>query len=65
MATVRDSYSRSLQFTYENGLLQTLTTPDGLVLTYGYDSSGVKPGVNDRLASVAYSTTPQTSQAYL
>ena len=65
LVKVLDSFSRSLQFTYQNGLLQTLTTPDGLVLTYSYNSSGVTAGVNDRLASVAYSTTPPTSQSYL
>ena len=54
-----------MQFSYQNGLLQALTTPDGLVLTYGYNSGGVRPGVNDRLVSVRYSTSPQTSQAYL
>ena len=47
-----------------NGLLQTVTTPDGLVLTYGYNASGYSP-TNDQLASVTYSTTPSTSQSYL
>ena len=65
LVKVLDSFGRSLQFTYQGGLLQTLTTPDGLVLTYGYNSSGATAGVNDRLASVAYSTTPPTSQTYL
>ena len=55
----------SLQLTYSNGLLNTVTTPDGFVLTYGYNSSGVSPGVLDRLASITYSTTPVTSQSYL
>jgi RHS repeat-associated protein len=65
LASVTDSFGRSLQFTYDGELLQTVTTPDGLVLTYGYNSSGVSPGVLDRLASVTYSTSPQTSQSYL
>jgi RHS repeat-associated protein len=65
LVSVSDSYNRSLTFAYQNGLIQTVTTPDGLILTYGYSSSGVTPGVLDRLASVAYSTTPQTSQSYL
>ena len=65
LVSVTDSYNRSLTLAYQNGLLQTVTTPDGLILTYGYSSSGVTPGVLDRLASVAYSTTPQTSQSYL
>ena len=58
LTSVTDSFGRSLQFSYQNGLLQTLTTPDSLVLTYGYSSSGVTAGVNDRLASVSYSTSP-------
>jgi hypothetical protein len=65
LVSVTDSYNRSLTLAYQNGLLQTVTTPDGLILTYGYSSSGVTPGVLDQLASVAYSTTPQTSQSYL
>jgi RHS repeat-associated protein len=65
LAMVTDSYNRALQFTYQNNLLNTVTTPDGLVLTYGYDSSGKILGVLDRLASVSFSTNPQTSQAYL
>ena len=65
LVSVSDSYNRSLTLAYQNGLLQTVTTPDGLILTYGYSSSGVTPGVLDRLASVAYSTTPPTSQSYL
>jgi len=65
LISVTDSYSRSLNFTYQGGLLQKVTTPDSLVLTYGYASSGVKAGVLDRLASVSYSTSPVTSQSYL
>jgi RHS repeat-associated protein len=66
LTSVTDTYNRSLQLTYSTkGLLHTVTTPDGLVLTYGYNSSGVSPGVLDRLASVSYSTTPATKQSYL
>ena len=65
LLSVTDSYSRSLSLTYQSGLLQMLTTPDGLVLTYGYSSSGVTTGKLDQLASVTYSTAPQTSQSYL
>lgn len=65
LQTVTDSFGRALQFTYQSNLLQSVTTPSGLVLTYGYTSSGVTPGVLDRLASVTYSTAPQTSQSYL
>ena len=57
--SVTDSYNRSLSFSYSNNLLQTVTTPDGLTLTYGYDSTGTL------LTSVSYSTTPQTQQTYL
>ena len=62
---VTDSYNRSLTFGYNGTLLATVTTPDGLVLTYGYDASGITPGVTDRLTSVSYSTNPVTTQTYL
>ena len=65
LVSVVDSYRRSLSFTYQNGLLNRLMTPDGLVVTYSYSSSGVTPGMFDRLASVSYSTNPATSQSYL
>jgi len=65
LMSVTDSYNRSLDFTYSNGLLHSVATPDGLVLTYSYSSSGLNPGVLDRLASVSYSTTPTTSQTYV
>src|ERR1039458_10038259 len=65
LTSVTDTYNRTLQLTYSNGLLNTVTTPDGLVLTYGYNSSNVTPGLLDRLASITYSTTPTTSQSYL
>jgi len=59
LLAVADSFGHTLQFSYQNGILQKLTTPDGLVVSYGYSSS---PG---RLASVFYSTAPQTSQSYV
>jgi RHS repeat-associated protein len=65
LTSVTDSYGRMLTFTYSSGLLQTVTTPDNLVLTYGYNSSGTTAGVLDRLTSVTYSTTPQSQQSYL
>jgi len=65
LQSVTDSFNRNLNFTDQNGLLRSVSTPDGLVLTYGYTSSGVTTGVLDRLASVSYSTSPQTSQTYL
>ena len=61
LTSVTDSYNRSLGFTYQNGFLQTVTTPDGLTLSYSYAPSG--PGTV--LTSVAYSTSSVTSQSYL
>jgi hypothetical protein len=62
LTNVADSYNRQLAFTYSNGTVSTITTPDGLVLTYGYNSVYY---TNDQLASVSYSTSPVTSQHYL
>ncbi len=60
---VVDSYNRKLLMTYSTGgtapfaqLLNTLTTPDGLVLTYTFQ--------NARLNQVLYSTSPNTGIAY-
>jgi RHS repeat-associated protein len=61
LATVTDSFGRELSFTYQNGLLSTLTTPNGLVVSYGYGSGA---GGLEELTSVTYSTTPQTSLSY-
>jgi RHS repeat-associated protein len=61
LTSVTDSYNRTLSFTYLSGLLHTVTTPDSLALTYSYTSSGA----NNRLSSVSYSTSPQTSQSYV
>jgi RHS repeat-associated protein len=63
LVSVTDSYGRQLLFSYANGLLTRVTTPDSLVLTYTYNSSG-QFAVNDRLASVSYNTSPVTSQTY-
>jgi len=63
LVAVVDSYGRQLNFTYQSGLLQTLSTPD-YAITYGYNASGFSPS-NDRLASVTYPTAPATSQTYL
>ncbi|MGB6686577.1 MAG: RHS repeat-associated core domain-containing protein [Terracidiphilus sp.] len=62
LANVTDSYDRQLNLTYSNGTVSTVTTPDGSVLTYGYNSINY---ANDQLASVSYSTSPVTSQHYL
>jgi YD repeat-containing protein len=53
LASVTDSYGRSLAFTYQTGLLKTVTTPDGTVITFAYNARGV-------LASATYSTSPAT-----
>lgn len=53
LSTVTDSYNRQLAFTYAGGVVSTVTSPDGLVLTYGYNSVS---NSNDQLASVSYST---------
>jgi RHS repeat-associated protein len=60
LRSVTDSYGRSLNLTYSNGLLQTVTTPDALVLTFTY--TAVAGG--DQLTSVSYNTNPVTSQTY-
>jgi RHS repeat-associated protein len=65
LLSVSDSYGRTLSLTYNAGLLQTVTTPDGLILSYSYASSGLTPGVDDQLVAVAYSTSPATSQTYV
>ena len=59
--SVIDSYNRSLGFTYQNGLLHTVTTPDSLTLSYSYASQGSGTVLN----SAVYSTNPVTSQTYL
>lgn len=64
LVAVSDSYHRTLNVTYSNGLLHTLTTPDNTVLTYTYTSSGIT-SAPDRLASVIYSTIPETNISYL
>jgi RHS repeat-associated protein len=60
LATVTDTYGRQLAFTYSSGLLAEVTTPDSLVLSYDYNSSGA----SHRLSSVSYNTQPATSQSY-
>ena len=57
LTAVTDSFSRKLSFAYSGGKLQTVTTPDGLVFTYGYTGA--------QLTSVGYSTSPATQQTYL
>ena len=62
LQSVTDSYDRALNFTYyPSGLLETVTTPDTLVLTYDFES--VAGG--NRLTSVSYNTSPVTNQTYI
>jgi RHS repeat-associated protein len=57
LASVTDSYGRTLNLFYSSGILQSVTTPDGTTITYGY--------TNSILTSATYSTTPQTKQQYV
>lgn len=62
LASVSDSYSRSLGLSYSSaGLLDSVTTPDSLTLSYGY----VAYSSAQRLTTVSYNTSPVTSQTYL
>ena len=63
VAAVTDSYGRALSFAYNGstGLLQSVTTPDNLVITFGF--TPVSAG--NQLTSVTYSTSPPTSRTYL
>jgi RHS repeat-associated protein len=62
LASVSDSYSRSLSFSYSSstGFLTNITTPDTLALTYGYTMFGSA----STLTSIAYNTSPVTQQTY-
>ena len=68
LSSVTDSYGRMLNFTFQGGLLQMVTTPDGLVLNFSYGSILISQGNYDRLASVSYANTnfntPATKQSY-
>ena len=57
LAAVTDSFQRQLSFAYSGSKLQTVTTPDALILTYGYTGA--------LLASAGYSTSPPTKQTYV
>jgi RHS repeat-associated protein len=62
LASVTDSYGRTLTFTYAaSGLLQTLGTPDGRTFTYGYTTTTSA----QNLTSVTYPTSPPTSTIYV
>src|SRR6185436_7412582 len=49
VTSITDSYNRQLNFTYNSGRLQTLATPDGLTISYGFTGG--------RLTSIGYSTS--------
>ena len=57
LTSVTDSFNRQLMLANSGGLLQSVITPDGTTLLYGY-TSGV-------LTSVGYSTTPASAQTYV
>lgn len=59
--SVSDSYSRSLSFTYTGSVLTGVSTPDSATLTYGYTTVSSQ----NLLTSVAYNTSPGTSQTYV
>jgi RHS repeat-associated protein len=57
--SVTDSFNRTLAFSYNNGRLATVATPDDTTITFGYDSSSTI------LTSADYSTQPATTRTYL
>lgn len=63
LISVTDSFGRALRFSYQGNRLRTLTTPGGLVVTYGFTQG--TPNSENRLTSVTYSTTPPTGLTYL
>jgi RHS repeat-associated protein len=62
LMSVTDTYGRQLLFSYSGNALNTVTTPDGLILTYNYNT--IPGGVANQLISASYSTSPPTSQTY-
>jgi YD repeat-containing protein len=52
LASVTDSYNRTLTFAFANGVLQQMTDPDGKVYSYAY-TTGMLP-TPDRLVQVTY-----------
>jgi RHS repeat-associated protein len=68
LVSVTDSYSRSLTFAYAGGALsggplQSVTTPDGLTITYG--SAPATSLLLSKPTTVTFSTSPQTTLTYL
>jgi len=52
LSQITDTYDRTLTFTMANGVVQTMTDPDGSVFTYHYDTSPT--GLNQRLIQVDF-----------
>jgi YD repeat-containing protein len=64
LASVTDSLGRTLRFTFANGVLQSMTDPDGGVHTYSYNSVG--QFAPDELSQVTYpGATPGPTVQYL
>jgi RHS repeat-associated protein len=65
LATVTDSYSRSLTFNYSGGLLQSVLTPDNTTVTLGYTPVIENTFfLGNQLTTATYSTTPASTQTY-
>jgi RHS repeat-associated protein len=64
LISVADSYGRVLTIAWTNGDISSITTPDGLVLNYTYNTNPSDLGYGD-LVQVSYPTSPPTSQSYL
>jgi RHS repeat-associated protein len=62
--SVADSYGRGLTIAWTNGDISSITTPDGLVLNYTYNTNPSDLGYGD-LVQVSYPSSPPTSQSYL
>ena len=63
LTSVSDSHGRQLSFTYTNGVLRTMTDPNGNVYTYSFDTPLVTPLLQSapiRLISVAYPASTST-----
>jgi YD repeat-containing protein len=60
LVSVTDSYGRTLTLSYNGSdvKVSNVTTPDGLVLSYSYPSSG------STFLKLTYSTNPPTTQSY-
>jgi hypothetical protein len=59
IASVTDSFGRTLTFGNDGGHITSVTTPEGLTITYSFP---YPPGI---LASVTYPTSPSSTQTYL